>query len=51
MSCRGKEVHPRFFGYHARQLDWVSRETYGLAKEEARHHGYTGQRGYHPLLA
>ena len=25
-------------------------ETYGLAKEGARHHGYTGQRGYHPLL-
>ena len=26
-------------------------ETYGVAKEGARHHGYTGQRGYHPLLA
>ena len=26
-------------------------ETYGLAKEGARHHGYTGNRGYHPLLA
>ena len=26
-------------------------ETYGLAKEGARHHGYTGARGYHPLLA
>ena len=26
-------------------------ETYGLAKEGARDHGYTGQRGYHPLLA
>ena len=26
-------------------------ETYGLAKEGARHHGYIGQRGYHPLLA
>ena len=26
-------------------------KTYGLAKEGARHHGYTGQRGYHPLLA
>ena len=25
--------------------------TYGLAKEGARHHSYTGQRGYHPLLA
>ena len=23
----------------------------GLAKEGARHHGYTGARGYHPLLA
>ena len=22
-----------------------------MAKEGARHHGYTGQRGYHPLLA
>ena len=26
-------------------------ETYGLSKEGARHHGYTGQRGHHPLLA
>ena len=26
-------------------------ETYGLAKEGARHHDYTGKRGYHPLLA
>ena len=26
-------------------------ETYGLAKEAARRHGYTGQRGYYPLLA
>ena len=26
-------------------------ETCGLAKEGARHHGYTGARGYHPLLA
>ena len=26
-------------------------ETYGLAKKGARHHGYTGARGYHPLLA
>ena len=26
-------------------------ETYGLAKEGARQHNYTGQRGYHPLLA
>ena len=26
-------------------------ETYGLAKEGARHHGYTHRRGYHPLLA
>ena len=50
---------------HVRQLDRVSRqllaraidldsticETYGVAKEGARHHGYTGARGYHPLLA
>ena len=26
-------------------------KTYGLAKEGARHHGYTGARGYHPLLS
>ena len=32
-------------------LDSTGCETYGLAKEGARHHGYTGQRGYHPLLA
>ena len=32
-------------------LDPTICETYGLAKEGARHHGYTGQRGYHPLLA
>ena len=32
-------------------LDSTICETYGLAKEDARHHGYTGQRGYHPLLA
>ena len=32
-------------------LDSTSCETYGLAKEGARHHNYTGQRGYHPLLA
>ena len=32
-------------------LDSTICETYGLAKEGARHHGYTGQRGNHPLLA
>ena len=32
-------------------LDSTICETYGLAKEGARHHSYTGQRGYHPLLA
>ena len=32
-------------------LDPTICETYGLSKEGARHHGYTGQRGYHPLLA
>ena len=32
-------------------LDSTICETYGLAKEGARHHGYIGQRGYHPLLA
>ena len=29
-------------------LDSTMCETYGLAKEGARHHGYTGQRGYPP---
>ena len=32
-------------------LDSTICETYGLSKEGARHHGYTGQLGYHPLLA
>ena len=32
-------------------LDSTICETYGLSKEGARHHGYTSQRGYHPLLA
>ena len=32
-------------------LDSTIYETYGPAKEGARRHGYTGQRGYHPLLA
>ena len=32
-------------------LDSTICETYGLAKEGARHHSYTGQRGYHPILA
>ena len=32
-------------------LDSTICETYGLAKEGARHYGYTGARGYHPLLA
>ena len=32
-------------------LDSTICETYGLSKEGTRHHGYTGQRGYHPLLA
>lgn len=32
-------------------LDSTICETYGLAKEGARRHGYTGQKGYHPLLA
>ena len=32
-------------------LDSTICETYGLAKEGARHHSYTSQRGYHPLLA
>ena len=32
-------------------LDSTVCETYGLDKEGARRHNYTGQRGYHPLLA
>ena len=32
-------------------LDSTICETCGLAKEGARRHGYTGKRGYHPLLA
>ena len=32
-------------------LDSTICETYGPTKEGARRHGYTGQRGYHPLLA
>ena len=32
-------------------LDSTICETYGPTKEGARSHGYTGQRGYHPLLA
>ncbi len=32
-------------------LDSTIYETYGLGKEGARRHNYTGQRGYHPLVA
>jgi len=32
-------------------LDSTICETYGLQKQGARHHGYSGARGYHPLLA
>ena len=32
-------------------IDSTVCETYGLAKEGARQHNHTGQRGYHPLLA
>ena len=32
-------------------LDSTLCETYGPQKEGARHYGYTGARGYHPLLA
>lgn len=31
-------------------IDSTIYETYGLAKEGARHYGYTHQRGYHPLF-
>ena len=36
MSCRGKKVHPRFCEYHARQLDWVSREPRDLRPGQGR---------------
>ena len=39
------------YGPFSIDLDSTICETYGLAKEGARHHGYTGARGYHPLLA
>ena len=32
-------------------LDSTVCETYGLAKEGAQRHNYSGQRGYHPLVA
>ncbi len=32
-------------------IDSTICETYGLQKEGARHHGYSGARGYHPLIA
>ena len=32
-------------------LDSTLCETYGLSKEGAQRHNYTGQRGYHPILA
>jgi len=32
-------------------LDSTICETYGLQKQGAQQHGYSGQRGYHPLLA
>jgi hypothetical protein len=32
-------------------LDSTIVETYGLRKQGARHHGHSGVRGYHPLLA
>jgi hypothetical protein len=32
-------------------LDSTIVETYGLAKQGARHHAYAGVRGYHPLIA
>ena len=32
-------------------LDSTICETYGLAKDGAQRHNYSGQRGYHPLLA
>ena len=32
-------------------LDSTICETYGLDKEGARRHNYSGQRGYHPLVA
>ena len=32
-------------------LDSTVCETFGLCKEGAQRHNYSGQRGYHPLLA
>ena len=57
LSVEDQDAHGR--GVHQRpgdspltiDLDSTICETYGLAKEGARHHGYTGARGYHPLLA
>ena len=43
-----ERLRPRLTGCEAEERHG---ETYGLAKEGARHHGYTGARGYHPLLA
>ena len=45
---------PRSLNHHEPltiDLDSTICETYGVGKEGARRHGYTGQRGYHPLLA
>ena len=47
LGCRGG-TRRRALDY---RLDSTICETYGLDKEGARHHGYTGKRGYHPLLA
>ena len=48
------EAGPRSLNNHGPltiDLDSTICETYGPTKEGARRHGYTGQRGYHPLLA
>ena len=50
----GAGAGPRSLNNHGEltiDLDSTICETYGLGKEGARRHGYTGQRGYHPLLA
>ena len=54
--CRPTKAIPTILGGESGgpltiDLDSTICETYGLAKEGARHHGYTGKRGYHPLLA
>ena len=45
-SDTGNDVSPAHYPWRPAQPDLTR-----SAKEGARHHGYTGKRGYHPLLA